>query len=1195
MRKLLCILLVFYTPTLSFGQTTYISVTGGGNWNNANTWDVDFDDSGGDGIPGANDIAIVFGDGAGGGTVNITSNVEVGDLYVVNDNANVLSKAGLPFATYTLTIHGQLAGLLSDFSDFGEPTTTVIETDQRLEIVFTNDNAIAPNITSWGLNSPLRNVTVNPTSSSTTLQFEDVAIHTSLDINNGTLSINSGFQVSDATGSSTITVASGSTLNINGGVNGGANTNNFSTVTLSSTGVVNVGINGYLNSSSLNLASSSILNVLNNEANGWFHTNATGPSGGTFDSNSLVSFTRNGDQGIFARTYGNLTLSTAGAGGNKNLSASGTLTVEGDLSIGTSTTFVTTNNGDNIFLEGNLFNNSGALNFTRPVFFQGAVTHIVTGPVTFDNVVIVSPSNSMDIDDNVVFNASIFDNNNNFNFAGDFTFNGTTFNQGSGTLTFDASGAQQIAGSGDINFRNITLSNSTMSINATNASLSGTFSASGGSIDFDGGGSGSFTLISDASGTASVGDLTTTTTTGNINFQRYFDGSGDRWRNFGVGVTGATVSNITGSGFTINGNDLARYNEAETTLGTVDDGWVLQSTFGSSIAQNRGYSMYTRAEEMTRTVTFTGSLNTGNRVLPVSRTSTGSVVDDGWNLVNNPYASTIDWDLLTTLNLDPFAYVWNGSSYNTVGAGGDISTGFISSGQAFWVHSSSGTPSLTVEEADKVSSSTAFLRSAKEEYENRIVVSLTNGLESDKTYIWFRPGSTENFDEAYDALKLNNAIFNLYTKSPNGEKLAINSAGNIGSCAKSVGLSFDNIAPGSYQLNLTGLNTFSNGETFELLDNFSGTTSEIVDGTSYTFEVTSDISSWGDNRFELQIKKNTIITDLILNSNFTCDDEYMVVNIDYTQIGMVYKLLIGDQEVANSSGTGDNLDINIPKSLLVDGENTIDVQVENTSCGQFELVAGALIIDNVLSAEIIEVTNGVGCANSEVVLSASSSTAGVSYRWYESIDADVAITGETNSKLVTSNLGSSKSYYVSAVNSQGCESDRVLVEASIIPIPLVEIEKSGNTLRSTDEFDTYQWFKDNILITDATSNSIEVNESGIYKLQVTSSGCTSDYSNDIIMSLDAVTGLNNDELTFEDVLIYPNPIGDETLKIDFRHISDNIVQVLVSDSNGKLLSQKPVNKGIKELEIDFNGKSKGIYYLHLVSERDRVIYKLIKY
>ncbi len=1091
-------------------QSQIFSVSAGGNWNVGTTWV-------GGVVPTATDMAIIMGDGAGGGTVNITSDVEVGDLYVVNDNTNVLSKGGLLFATYTLTIHGQLSGILFDLSNFAAPTTTVIENDTRLNIVFTNNNSNTPNITIWGQVATLRNVSVNPSSAATTVIFEDLAINAStISVDNGTLRISNGFQLADATSSSTLTVAAGSTLDIEGSVDGGAASTNFNTVETVGTGIITVNINGYLNSNAITLSSGGTLNVTNNQPNGWWHSTSSGPSSGTIDANSTVNYNRQSAQGVAARTYGNLNISSSGVAATKTLSGSGTLTVQGNLSIGGSNTFASSNS-NTITVQGTT-TNDGIWTVSQPIQFNGSSAQAIGGgsAITFNDNVIFANSAGVDFNVDVTFASTITDNNNPITFTQDFTFSGTTYDQGSGIITFDGN-SQQIAGAGDINFNNVTLTNATLANNATNASLSGLLSMSNSSFDADGSGSGSFTLVSDANGTASVGNLTGSTVSGNWTVQRYFDGSGDVWRNFGVAVTGSTVSgDIAGSGFTINGNDLAHYDETETALGTVNDGWVLQSTFGNSLSNSRGYSMWTRDTEITNTVDFTGTLNTGNRNMTVSRT-TGpiSVNDDGWNLVNNPYASTVDWDLMSRSNLNGTVSVWNTatSAYDTWnGSTGGLSNGLIASGQSFWVHSTSGTPTLTITEADKSTSSTSFLKVSP--LTNHLIIKLIQDEKIDKAYIHFREDATDDFDNDFDGLKQKNGIYNLSSLAASGESLSINSLSLI-SCEKTIKLNITNISEGTYQLEFNDIESFETAFKFTLIDNFLSTSTTIEEGVLHNFDITADTASYGNARFEIRLTTATLDTNVSYEITDAC--EISSLTITNAQKGVEYTLLQNAESILTKKATSSTLVIPLEGDLLVEGLNKFDLSLSNGGCSSPELITDAIEFTVNALQEISAVTDGESCGNGQVLLSASGALGNSYYNWYESFDSNSPIPNQNSNEFLTPALESSKFYYVSIINEAGCESSaRVKVAASIKTPPSTDILyleanpcdlASNITITNAEIGATYNLMQNGqIIITEeATSNQLilPLNQQQInvginkFDLMVESDGCSSELLNAI--------------------------------------------------------------------------------------------------
>jgi CHU_C Type IX secretion signal domain/Ig-like domain CHU_C associated/Laminin B (Domain IV) len=83
---------------------------------------------------------------------------------------------------------------------------------------------------------------------------------------------------------------------------------------------------------------------------------------------------------------------------------------------------------------------------------------------------------------------------------------------------------------------------------------------------------------------------------------------------------------------------------------------------------------------------------------------------------------------------------------------------------------------------------------------------------------------------------------------------------------------------------------------------------------------------------------------------------------------------------------------------------------------------------------VSSVTNASGCLPfASVTLSAAGGSNG-QYRWYTVASGGTAIVGETNSNYTTPSLSATTSYYVS-INNGICESARILVTASIVPVP----------------------------------------------------------------------------------------------------------------------------------------------------------------
>jgi hypothetical protein len=157
-------------------------------------------------------------------------------------------------------------------------------------------------------------------------------------------------------------------------------------------------------------------------------------------------------------------------------------------------------------------------------------------------------------------------------------------------------------------------------------------------------------------------------------------------------------------------------------------------------------------------ITFTGTFNNGNQSINVTNSSPGDG-SYGWNLMGNPYPSTIDWDAAsgwTLNNVDATAYYYNGSTYDTWNSGSHSGTGggtqYIAAGQGFFIHASAN-GSLGMTNAVRVTNTQNLLKTA--ETEKQLIRIETSGstLKSDAALVFYSDAS-DNFDSSYDAYKL---------------------------------------------------------------------------------------------------------------------------------------------------------------------------------------------------------------------------------------------------------------------------------------------------------------------------------------------------------------------------------------------------------------------------------------------------------
>lgn len=550
-------------------------------------------------------------------------------------------------------------------------------------------------------------------------------------------------------------------------------------------------------------------------------------------------------------------------------------TIDADLTVANLTvnagyTGIITQGGSNITI-------TNTATFLGGTFTGGNANMVVQGTLTLSGTNFTSTSATLDLKENLIVNSGSFVHNN-------------------GTVQFSGTTTQNLSGSVVNTFNHIRVSNATANPGVSvesNQNLAGVLTLTSNSmLDADGSSNSTvFTLLSSGDEPtidAAIGILPSgAQVRGNVTVQRFMTREGrDNFRIYRyiaspvqqgtvadlqneIPVTGSFTGSSSCAGCTTNPS-LFYYNETIITdtngsgMADLNDGYISFPgvTNAETFTPGLGYALYTRGNILTSTQwDLRGDINAGNVApvtLPVSYTSSGSVLDDGWNLVGNPFPSTVDWnapDGWTKTHLDGSIYIpdngsstalryatWNG----TTGTNGG--SRYIATGQGFWVKANgSGTPVLQANENVKASGTqTTFFREGAPD--DILRITLVQGNVRDETVIHFREDATPDFDSHADARKLANGIFNLSSLMPDGTKLAINSHSLL-RCGEEVKLVVENVLPGSYQLTFSELNSFPEGTMVQLQDKFINQTITIDNEGMYAFTVTSNPATFGASRF----------------------------------------------------------------------------------------------------------------------------------------------------------------------------------------------------------------------------------------------------------------------------------------------------------------------------------------------------------
>ncbi len=150
-----------------------------------------------------------------------------------------------------------------------------------------------------------------------------------------------------------------------------------------------------------------------------------------------------------------------------------------------------------------------------------------------------------------------------------------------------------------------------------------------------------------------------------------------------------------------------------------------------------------------------GSQFSGNKALNLSYTNSGSSENRGWNMVGNPYGTSINWDAgngWTKSNMDNSIYVWSDSAnaYLTWnGFTGTLGEGKIAAWQGFWVKANASGPALTF--TDSVRSAGA--RHYKQKAIPQLKFTLDGAYGPSNSIVVFSKSASLGKD-SYDAFKL---------------------------------------------------------------------------------------------------------------------------------------------------------------------------------------------------------------------------------------------------------------------------------------------------------------------------------------------------------------------------------------------------------------------------------------------------------
>ncbi len=449
---------------------------------------------------------------------------------------------------------------------------------------------------------------------------------------------------------------------------------------------------------------------------------------------------------------------------------------------------------------------------------------------------------------------------------------------------------------------------------------------------------GNLVLLSNNSGTARI-DRVIGTISGNVTNQRFIPAKFARKYSFLGSSVSSSIRNswqqqvyITGSGTggsicgTTNGDGITstdRYNTngfdvTPSNAGSVftynatpinGSRWVsIPNTDQTNITPGIGYKINVRGNRNSSNVTCINQLGVASPTPPeaVTLSSTGTLtVGDlsvalnnpsihSYTLLANPYPSQISFTAFQASNSNINNKMWTyspfGNNNYTTYSNGIITNGAtgydnthgdnIAIGQAFFVEANQN-GNVTFHETHKVGGTipnTKYFGSTNNQL-IRVGLKTTENVSLDEVVVRFNSFGTKEYNPAWDAYSFNSGTQVLTTnKGSNALAIATLPNSTVSDTAQ-FGISSNSI--GTYRLTFSDFENIDSNKRILLMDKFLNATQDIRVNQQYDFNITANMASQGNNRFEIAFINKAIILPVHFVS-VTAQENRGVVTINWT-------------------------------------------------------------------------------------------------------------------------------------------------------------------------------------------------------------------------------------------------------------------------------------------------------------------------
>ncbi len=783
--------------------------------------------------------------------------------------------------------------------------------------------------------------------------------------------------------------------------------------------------------------------------------------------------------------------------------------------------------------------------------------------------------------------------------AGNWSNDGSFIAGNSRVAFIDAGNGRSISGNNQFFDLEISLSGGAVQLNNA-TDINGTLLLTSGELDLN---SHTFTLKSDANHTAAIGQVKNGTISGNVTVERYIQNGVNSWRNIAAPVDGATLESwnqhFTTTGFP--GSDYPNWPSAEnrfpniksydeTDLGDREIGWRAATHITNSIAPGQGFWMYIGGSELPNTVAVTGSIVTGDHTLNLDYTPNLGAYHDGWNLIGNVYAATIDWDHpdFERSGLENSIWIWNQDVQQYGSYINGISTHTVSNeiahSQSFWVRADAENPTLTFRESIKTDHNDAPWIKSQNESQGIVRIQLTGNGYQDETVLVINENASTGYEGTHDAMKFfsdNEAVPSLATVVTHQDEtldLAINSF-NL-SAGENVMIPLKTLTQvnGTYTLSITELSNLPSSACIYIEDLFSGEVTLIEEGASATINLSAEETT---PRFMIHVS-GSMITATNNNLCFGGESGWLAATGSGTG-PWTYTWTNDMDEVVQLSENSYQTDTLIGVAagsyyVTVNGNDVCGARGEYLTIDQPEEISAA-----------VDIT--IPFCNLEPSGAIVVSLAGGTDSWLIELNSDNEILNEitTDGNLVQFDGLSAGDYIVSANNACGTieipvalYDDKVVVADFDLSENEVSLAEGGSIMATNTSQNAllYFWEMGDGTVYQTTNINHSYSEPGQYTINLYSAnGFCDDMISKSVTVIDHSVGINN--VVVEDDLLTVWYDGNQ---INIHHkLQEQEVGITLTNLLGKTMVHLRATGNEINIPINGMGYAPGIYFVNVAA------------